>query len=238
MTCLRIASRAVLVAVAFLAPARACSTDFPHPEGKASDSPPGLEGAPADEPGVVEISISGFAYSPAVAILSPGQTLRWTNFDSIDHTATAQTGPGTLQPSGAFDTGSLLYLESGSVPAPAIGTYSYYCQPHGSSMQALIEVRGVGDVNGDRSVNFDDLLVLAANYNRSSRTFDRGDLNVDGTVNFDDLLVLASRYNTSVGGSADWALAAAVPEPVAMAVTAALSAGMVSRSRRNRPPRE
>ncbi len=125
MTRLRIARRVLLVAVAFLAPARACSTDYPHPDGNASGPRLGLEGAPADEPGVVEISISGFAYSPEVAILSPGQTLRWTNYDSIDHTATAQTGPGTLQPSGAFDTGSLLQLESGSAPAPAIGTYSY-----------------------------------------------------------------------------------------------------------------
>ncbi len=105
-------------------------------------------------------------------------------------------------------------------------------------MQASVEVRGVGDVNGDCSVNFDDLLVLAANYNRSSRTFDQGDLNVDGTVNFDDLLVLAANYNTNVGGSAEWTLAAIVPEPTVLTSIAALGAGLCSRRQRNRRGRE
>jgi hypothetical protein len=55
-----------------------------------------------------------------------------------------------------------------------------------------------GDANRDRRVNFDDLLVLAANYNQSPRTFSQGDFTYDGRVNFDDLLILASRYNTSL----------------------------------------
>jgi uncharacterized delta-60 repeat protein len=59
-----------------------------------------------------------------------------------------------------------------------------------------------GDANRDRTVNFDDLLVLAANYNATGRTFTQGDFNYDGTVNFDDLLILASRYNTSLPAAA------------------------------------
>ncbi len=55
-----------------------------------------------------------------------------------------------------------------------------------------------GDATRDRTVNFDDLLLLAANYNQSGKLFTQGDFNNDGTVNFDDLLMLAARYNTTL----------------------------------------
>jgi carboxypeptidase D len=55
-----------------------------------------------------------------------------------------------------------------------------------------------GDATGDGAVNFDDLLVLAANYNQSSKTFSQGDFNYTGTVDFDDLLLLAARYNSTL----------------------------------------
>jgi ELWxxDGT repeat protein len=58
-----------------------------------------------------------------------------------------------------------------------------------------------GDANRDRSVNFSDLLILAANYGQSSRTFSQGDFNYDGSVNFTDLLLLASRYNQTLAGA-------------------------------------
>jgi hypothetical protein len=55
-----------------------------------------------------------------------------------------------------------------------------------------------GDFNRDRTVNFDDLLVLAANYNTSGANNAQGDVNYDGNVNFDDLLAMAANYNTSL----------------------------------------
>jgi hypothetical protein len=57
------------------------------------------------------------------------------------------------------------------------------------------------DFNRDQSVNFDDLLILAGNYNQSVETFGEGDANYDGVVNFTDLLALASKYNTSLPAS-------------------------------------
>lgn len=53
-----------------------------------------------------------------------------------------------------------------------------------------------GDVNRDRQVNFDDLLIVAQNYGQSGRTFSQGNLDysTDGVVAFDDLLLLAQRY--------------------------------------------
>jgi subtilisin family serine protease len=55
-----------------------------------------------------------------------------------------------------------------------------------------------GDVNHDRVVSFDDLLVLAARYNAAAtRGFLDGDFDLNGTVDFDDLLILAANYNRS-----------------------------------------
>lgn len=57
-----------------------------------------------------------------------------------------------------------------------------------------------GDVNRDRSVGFEDLLVLAQNYGLTGRTFSQGniDYSSDGEVSFEDLLLLAQRYGTSM----------------------------------------
>lgn len=57
-----------------------------------------------------------------------------------------------------------------------------------------------GDVNHDRSVNFDDLLVIAQNYGQTGRRFSEGNVDYDasGTVDFDDLLRIAQRYGSTV----------------------------------------
>ena len=57
-----------------------------------------------------------------------------------------------------------------------------------------------GDANRDRHVNFDDLIVLAQNYNKAGKTFSEGNFNYNagGNVNFDDLIILAQKYNTAI----------------------------------------
>lgn len=55
-----------------------------------------------------------------------------------------------------------------------------------------------GDVNRDRAVNFDDLLLVTQNYGSAGRTFSQGDLNYDGAVNFDDLLRFSQRFGASM----------------------------------------
>jgi len=87
-----------------------------------------------------------------------------------------------------------------------------------------------GDANADGTVNFNDLLLLASNYNSQTRRWAFGDFNADGAVNFNDLLLLAQNYNTSGPQPADlptltspdfaaaWSAAeAAVPEPTSIA---------------------
>jgi fibronectin-binding autotransporter adhesin len=93
-----------------------------------------------------------------------------------------------------------------------------------------------GDATLDLTVNFDDLLKLAANYNASGKVWADGDFNYDGTVNFDDLLKLAANYNQTLSGSfaGDWALAqSAVPEPTSLAVVAAFAGAALRRRRRH-----
>jgi hypothetical protein len=60
-----------------------------------------------------------------------------------------------------------------------------------------------GDLNGDRTVNFADLVVLAQNYNQSGRSYHEGniDYSADGTVNFADLVLLAQRYGRSLAAA-------------------------------------
>ena len=57
-----------------------------------------------------------------------------------------------------------------------------------------------GDASHDGTVNFDDLLILARNYNQTGKTYGEGnfDFSIDGLVNFDDLLLLARKYNATL----------------------------------------
>ena len=55
-----------------------------------------------------------------------------------------------------------------------------------------------GDINRDRAVDFNDLVMLAQNYNTTGDTYASGDLTGDGNVNFNDLVILAQGYNTSL----------------------------------------
>jgi len=87
-----------------------------------------------------------------------------------------------------------------------------------------------GDANRDRSVDFNDLVKLAQNYNTTGgKTYADADFTGDGNVNFNDLVVLAQNYNTSLpqpatalplaptstSFAADWAaITASVAPPV------------------------
>jgi hypothetical protein len=60
-----------------------------------------------------------------------------------------------------------------------------------------------GDANHDRSVDFNDLVALAQNYNVvGGRTWAQADFTGDGTTDFNDLVLLAQRYNTSLPAAA------------------------------------
>jgi hypothetical protein len=64
-----------------------------------------------------------------------------------------------------------------------------------------LSYRVVGDINGDGTVGFADLLTLAQNYNGTGKDWSKGDLNYDGTVGFADLLSLAQHYNQTAAAA-------------------------------------
>jgi hypothetical protein len=76
-------------------------------------------------------------------------------------------------------------------------------------------------------VNLNDFNRLAANFGSTSAVWSQGDFTYDGVVNLDDFNRLAANFGLSAAGTevtpGDWAaLAAAVPEPLAPALVAAL----------------
>src|SRR5437764_11119944 len=67
----------------------------------------------------------------------------------------------------------------------------------GSQMPVLwVPNRVPGDANFNRTVAFDDLLMLAQHYGGPGEWVD-GDFNMDGKVDFSDLLIVAQNYGQS-----------------------------------------
>lgn len=92
-----------------------------------------LAGAPASSRAAThEVDIADFAFSPAELTITVGDTVTWTNRDSMIHTATSVDG--------AFDSGDLDEGESYSLTFTAAGTYDYLCTPHPSMTGRIVVV--------------------------------------------------------------------------------------------------
>ena len=103
--------------------------------------PNAAERAGGDSAAVVyDVELHHFQYSPSDLTIDLGSIVRWANMDSVTHTVTSQFGPGTLVPSGLFDSGDLDPGESFDFQFDEPGDFYYYCIPHGSAMQAVIRV--------------------------------------------------------------------------------------------------
>jgi autotransporter-associated beta strand protein len=105
-----------------------------------------------------------------------------------------------------------------------------------------------GDTNLDGTVNSIDFGNLAANFGKSAKVWDQGDFDYNGTVNSIDFGLLAGNFGKSAGSnasfvtSADWSaldsfasangLMSQVPEPTAVGILIAMSAGLCLRRRR------
>jgi plastocyanin len=68
------------------------------------------------------VSIKDFAYSPADLTVSKGTTIKFTNEDSTEHTATADGG--------GFDTGTIEKGQTKTVTLDTPGTFTYVCSFH------------------------------------------------------------------------------------------------------------
>ncbi|WP_327717490.1 cupredoxin family copper-binding protein [Streptomyces sp. NBC_00490] len=74
-------------------------------------------------------------------VVEVGQTVRWTNHDSVPHTVTTTKGPKK------FDSGTLERGDSWSYTFTAAGTYEYYCAVH-PDMVASVKVVEPSDGGG------------------------------------------------------------------------------------------
>jgi plastocyanin len=68
------------------------------------------------------VKIVGFAFAPSTVTVSVGDTVTWSNGDSVGHTATAADG--------AFDTGAIAEGTTASITLSKAGTYAYACKIH------------------------------------------------------------------------------------------------------------
>ena len=67
------------------------------------------------------VTISGFVFEPDTVEVAVGDTVTWTNEDSVDHTVTAEGGAFS-EPIGGGDEVSVTFDEA--------GTYEYFCGIH------------------------------------------------------------------------------------------------------------
>lgn len=78
------------------------------------------------------VQISNFNFSPATLTVKVGDTVTWTNQDSMGHSATADDQ--------SFDTGVFDQGKSGTVTFSKTGTFTYHCSIH-TSMHGTIIVQ-------------------------------------------------------------------------------------------------
>jgi hypothetical protein len=122
------------------------------------------------------------------------------------------------------DGGYTAVLNAAGMP---VGAYTYYAYAEDpatgasavgqNALTAVAVVPRPGDANFDGAINFEDLVVLAQNYNTQGKNFRQGDFNYDANVDFNDLVILAQGYNTATAS-------AAAASPVQPAATADLLA--------------
>jgi plastocyanin len=93
----------------------------------------GLIAAPMAQAATTQVTISNYMFAPAKVTVHPGDTVRWTNQDSIPHTATSLDGK-------SFDSGAIDPNASWSFTFPKPGIYKYRCSIH-PDMQGEVDVQ-------------------------------------------------------------------------------------------------
>jgi hypothetical protein len=152
------------------------------------------------------------------------------------------TGTGITSSKAAADARYTI----GSAEASALGVTSVpgFASVPVDADTFLFRLTLLGDATLNGIVDFQDLVILAQNYNLTGRTFIQGDTNYSGSVDFQDLVALAQNYNLSAVGDSlvavgdssdfagDWALAQSlVPEPTSLCALGALAVAGVRRKR-------
>ena len=99
---------------------------------------------------------------------------------------------GTLHSSVLNAKRTVVLLENSIFGRSSLGGVSM----DGNSLIVAVTLKG--DASLDGTVNFDDLLTLASNFNQAGRTWGQADFTGDGRTDFNDLLLLAGNFNGSI----------------------------------------
>ena len=84
--------------------------------------------------GTVQIAYRNIAINPDTVRVRVGSTIRWTNYDAVEHNVTSEGGPQKLA-SKTFGEGA-----SFEIKASRPGVIHYLCTIHPASMNGTIEV--------------------------------------------------------------------------------------------------
>jgi len=82
----------------------------------------------------VQISYKEIAINPAAVKVKVGTTLKWTNFDSVEHNVTSESGPQQFASKDFGEKGTF------EVKVTKPGLIKYQCTIHPASMNGTIEV--------------------------------------------------------------------------------------------------
>lgn len=80
--------------------------------------------------GGAKVSISGFAFNPATITIKAGESVTWTNADSVDHRPVADNGE--------FTGPTMANGQSYSFTFTKAGTYKYHCTIHPSMTGTVV----------------------------------------------------------------------------------------------------
>jgi plastocyanin len=110
-----------------------------HSSGLKVNTAPKYASPSASAPvqsGVVQIAYRNITIAPDTLKVKVGSTIRWTNYDAIEHNVTSRGGPAHFA-SGNFGEGKTF-----EVKLTAPGVIHYLCTNHPTSMNGTIEVIG------------------------------------------------------------------------------------------------
>jgi len=92
------------------------------PESEETSELPGEINDTVNTTETAEVSIEDNTFVPSTVTISTGQTVRWTNLDSVSHTVTGTETSFGSQSLNQGDSYEFLFTDA--------GTYEYYCSIH------------------------------------------------------------------------------------------------------------
>jgi plastocyanin len=114
----------------------ACGGDDDNGGASTSDQPADTGGAAS---GGVQVSLKNIQFDPKDITVKPGETVTFTNDESIPHDVHKQSGPGGDFSSGA--DGGMQQGDTFELKLDKPGKYDYVCHVHAPGMAGTITVK-------------------------------------------------------------------------------------------------